>query len=407
MRMLWNESNIAGKIAWTLTWFVVNGFGADKEVEIEWKDGVRLETRDKTVRLKVGGRIHYDWAVMSQDPGIRQNLGALQDGNEPRRARIYFSGVVHEQVEFKVQYDFAGGTAKFKDVYLGLTGIPYLGKIRVGHIKEPFSLDEMTSSNHVTFLERALPNAFAPSRNAGLSISNHVKERVSWGVGVFRDSNDLGVDQGDGEFNFTGRLTGTPWQEEKGGDIVHVGLGYSYRSPSEPGFRYRQRPESHLAPRFVDTGTLRMRSAHLVGPEFAWVHGPASVQAEYIRAGLSPVAPNDNSNSNFHGYYLLGSYFLTGEQRNYRASAGQFRGIKPRRNFTIRQGGAGAWEVAVRYSSLDLNHGSVSGGRLNDFTAGLNWYLNPNARLMWNYIRAERDALGKADVFQMRLQLNF
>ena len=405
MRMLWRVNSIAGRTVLTLAWCVVSGFGAEKEVQVEWKDGVSLETRDKTVRLKAGGRIHYDWAVMSQDSGIRQSLGALRDGTEPRRARIYFSGVIQDQVEFKVQYDFAGGTTKMKDVYLGLTGIPYLGKIRVGHMKEPFSLEEMTSSNNVTFLERALPNAFAPSRNAGLLIANHVKKRVSWGAGVFLDTDDLGVDQGDGEFNFTGRLTGTPWQAEQGKDIVHLGLGYSYRSPSEPRFRYRQRPEAHLAPRFVDTGTLRMHSAHLVGPEFAWVKGPASVQAEYVRAGMKPVAPDGNAN--FHGYYLMGSYFLTGERRNYRASSGQFRGIKPKRSFNLRQGGTGAWEVAVRYSSLDLNHGAVSGGKLNDFTAGLNWYLNPNARLMWNYIRANRVAIGNADVFQMRIQVNF
>ena len=405
MRRLWKTGSIAGWMLLTLTWCSVNGLAADTEVQVEWKDGLRLETRDKTVRLRFGGRIHYDWATMSQDSGIQESLGSLQDGTEPRRARIYFSGELHEQVEFKVQYDFAGGTTKFKDVYLGLKGIPVLGKIRLGHMKEPFSLEEMTSSNNVTFLERALPNVFAPSRNTGVLISNHVKERVSWGMGVFLDTNDLGVDQGDGEFNFTGRLTGTPWHAAKGKKVVHLGLGYSHRSPSEPDFRYRQRPEAHLAPRFVDTGTLRMHSAHLVGPEFALVHGSASVQAEYIRAGLNPVT--GNATSNFHGYYLLGSYFLTGEQRNYRASAGQFRGIKPRRNFSLGQKGTGAWEVAVRYSSLDLNHGTVSGGKLDDFTAGLNWYLNPNARVMWNYIRANRESLGKAGVFQMRFQVNF
>ena len=405
MRRLWKTGSIAGWMLLTLTWCIVNGLAADTEVQVEWKDGLRLETRDKTVRLRFGGRIHYDWATMSQDSGIQESLGSLQDGTEPRRARIYFSGELHEQVEFKVQYDFAGGTTKFKDVYLGLKGIPVLGKIRLGHMKEPFSLEEMTSSNNVTFLERALPNVFAPSRNTGVLISNHVKERVSWGMGVFLDTNDLGVDQGDGEFNFTGRLTGTPWHAAKGKKVVHLGLGYSHRSPSEPDFRYRQRPEAHLAPRFVDTGTLRMHSAHLVGPEFALVHGSASVQAEYIRAGLNPVT--GNATSNFHGYYLLGSYFLTGEQRNYRASAGQFRGIKPRRNFSLGQKGTGAWEVAVRYSSLDLNHGTVSGGKLDDFTAGLNWYLNPNARVMWNYIRANRESLGKAGVFQMRFQVNF
>jgi len=116
--------SIAGGTFLTLTWCVVNGSAADKEVQVEWKDGVRLETRNKTARFRFGGRIHYDWATMSQDSGIRESLGSLQDGTEPRRARIYFSGELHEQVEFKAQYDFAGGTAKFKDVYLGLKGIP-------------------------------------------------------------------------------------------------------------------------------------------------------------------------------------------------------------------------------------------------------------------------------------------
>ena len=142
----------------------------------------------------------------------------------------------------KIQYDFAGGTTKFKDVYLGLTEIPYLGKIRVGHMKEPFSLEEMTSSNNVTFMERALPNAFAPSRNTGLLISNHAKERVSWGVGVFRNTNDLGVSQGDGEFNFTGRLTGTPWHSEKGKKVVHVGSATAIGAPVNPVFAFVKGP---------------------------------------------------------------------------------------------------------------------------------------------------------------------
>ncbi len=405
MRMLWKNRSVTGRVVLTLTWCAANGFGADKDVQVRWKDGVRLETEDKTVRIRLGGRLHYDFAAMSQDSGVQERLGALQDGTEPRRARFYLSGVLHEQVDFKFQYDFAGGATRFKDVYLGLSRVPYLGKIRIGHMKEPFSLEEMTSSNNITFMERALPNVFAPSRNAGLLISNHAKERVNWGVGVFRNTDDSGVGQGDGEFNITGRLTGTPWHSDKSKKIVHVGLNYSYRSPSQPRFRFRQRPEAHLAPRFVDTGNLTMPSANLVGPEFTWVQGPASLQAEYLHAGLNPVT--GNGNSNFHGYYVSGSYFLTGEQRNYRVSEGRFRGIKPKRNFNSSQGGMGAWEVGLRYSSLDLNHGPVSGGRLNDFTFGLNWYLNPNARVMWNYIHANRDSIGAADIFQMRLQLNF
>lgn len=396
---------IANATILTITLLVINGFGWNKKIQVKWKDGVHLETENKTAWLKLGGRIHYDGATMSQDSGIRQSFGALEDGTEPRRARIYISGLIHEQMEFKVQYDFAGDTTKFQDVYLGLTGIPYLGKIRVGHMKEPFSLEDMTSSNNITFLERALPNAFAPSRNTGVLISNHAKKKMSWSMGVFRNTNDLGVGQRDGEFNFTGRFTGMPLHREKGRKLVHVGLSYSYRRPSEPSFRYRQRPEAHLAPRFVDTGTLIRQSGDLVGPEFALVYGPASIQAEYIRAGLNTNEPN--ANSNFHGYYAQTSYFLTGEKRNYRASGGQFRGIKPNKNFNIHNRGLGAWEVGIRHSVLNLNHSPVSGGRLSSITAGINWYLNPNARVMANYINAHQHSKGKANILQVRMQLNF
>ena len=153
-----------------------------------------------------------------------------------------------------------------------------------------------------------------------------------------------------GEFNFTGRLTGTPWRSEKGKKVVHVGLGYSYRRPSEPGFRFHQRPEAHLAPRFVDTGTLRMQSAHLLGPEFALVYGPASVQTEYVRAGLNPI--QGNPNSNFHGYYLLGSYFspASSETTVHRKVSSEDQAQEELQHPPKGNGRPGKWRFAIRRS---------------------------------------------------------
>jgi len=377
----------------------------ENDIQVRWKDSLRLETKDKKVQIRFGGRIQYDFANMSQDANIEQSLGSLQDGTEPRRARMYLSGILHKHVDFKAQYDFAGGLTKFKDVYIGLTGIPYLGKIKVGHMKEPFSLEDLTSSNNITFMERALHVGFAPSRNVGVLLSNHIEERITWAAGIFRNTDDLGIGQGDDDFNFTGRLTGTPWLSEESRQVIHLGFNFSHRSRSAASFRFRQRPEAHLTPRFVDTGTLLAQSANLVGPEFAWIQGPVSIQTEYVHASLDPVA--GTAKSNFQGYYLLGSFFLTGEQRNYRASEGRFRGVKPKNNFNISEKSMGAWELAFRYSSLDLEDKSVAGGKLHDWTVGINWYLNAHARIMWNYIRADLDTVGAADILQMRLQLNF
>ena len=80
--------------------------------------------------------------------------------------------------------------------------------------------------------------------------------------------------------------------------------------------------------------------------------------------------------------------------------------MSPRRNFDCK-GGPGAWEVAVRYARLDLDDSTVTGGTLDDFTVGLNWHLNPNVRMMLNYVRANLDGVGDSNIFQSRFQIDF
>ena len=73
----------------------------------------------------------------------------------------------------------------------------------------------------------------------------------------------------------------------------------------------------------------------------------------------------------------------------------------------IVSGAPGAWEGALRYSGLDLDDDSIAGGKLHDLTAGLNWYLNPYTRIMWNYIHADKNHVGNADMLMMRFQIIF
>lgn len=370
----------------------------------EWKDGLRLETADKSFEVQIGGRIHNDWAFMEGDDSLSTQFGEFEDGTEFRRARLSVSGLMYEKVEFKTQLDFATGSAVFRDVYLGLRKLPVIGNIRFGQFKEPFGLDELTSSNFITFMERSLANAFVPSRHTGIMVHDReLKERVSWALGVFKDTNDFGLATGDENYAVTGRITGLPWYEEDGRRLVHLGLAYSRRNTASQ-FRFRERPETHLAPRLVDTGVFPAEALNLVGAETAVVFGPAAVQAEYIRADSDTGTPLDSS---FNGFYVYGSFFLTGEHRSYRASEAAFSRIRPRKSFLSRRGGPGAWEVAVRYSKIDLDDAPIKGGELRDWTAGLNWYLNPNTRIMWNYVRADLENRGTADIFQMRFQVDF
>ena len=371
-----------------------------------WKQGLRFDTADKAFQLKVGGRIMNDWGFFAPSSEVTEGIGPLEDGTEFRRARLYVEGLLHKHVKFKAQYDFAGGEAGFKDMYIGLTKLPGVGNITFGHQKEPLGLEVQTSSKYITFLERSLSSTFAPERNTGIMFQNAVAgDKMTWAFGAFRNADGFGDSFGNGGYNYTGRITGRPWYEDKGRKVLHLGLAYRHGNPNGNRLRYRARPSAHLLPRFVDTRSFSATSSDTIGTEFAVVNGPASIQSEFI---YSSVDRPTGQRENFTSFYVQGSYFLTGEHRVYKSSAGAFDRVKPLHSFQPgEEGGRGAWEIAARYARINLNDILIQGGELRDFTFGVNWYLNPNTRFMWNYGWAERIDLGSANLFQSRFQVDF
>ncbi|RME90291.1 MAG: porin [Verrucomicrobia bacterium] len=383
-------------------------------VQFSWKDGLRFQSADgKTFKGKLGGRIMTDVAAFTESGGV----APVDAEAEFRRVRLYTSGKFNPDfpVAYKLQVDFAGSDVAFKDVYLDLPETPVVGGVKLGHFKEPMGLNELTSSKYITFMERATPvEAFAPSRNLGVAVGDAVgQERMTWSLGAFTD---VRMEAGDhdatlsGDYRITGRLTALPWYDEASGGarLLHVGLSGSFVDPENDTVRYRSRPEAHLAPRLVDTGGIAADHSYLLGAEAALVLGPLSLQGEYLQSWVETPAGRDPS---FFGAYGQVSYFLTGEHRVYDRGKAEFGRVKPKANFSPHGGGWGAWEAAVRYSYLDLNDAGVNGGRLSDVSAGLNWYLNPNMRIMFNYVFADAGDRGTADgelhAFMARFQVDF
>jgi phosphate-selective porin OprO/OprP len=120
----------------------------------------------------------------------------------------------------------------------------------------------------------------------------------------------------------------------------------------------------------------------------------------------------------FDGGYLQASYFLTGENMTYVRRAAAFTRVTPYENFVNLPGerthcGLGAWQVAARYSWVDLNDQGVHGGHLDESTLGLNWYLNPNMHYAFNYCYTRVVGLGaggateSANGFGFRMTMNF
>ena len=398
-----------------------------EDFRVFWKDGLRFESRDGDFKMRLGGRIFYDMAWFDQDGRLENSLGDEQDGVGFRTARINLQGDIYRDFFFRFEYDLAGekGPSGFTDTYMGVRNVPYAGRLTLGHFKEPFGLEELTNTSYTTFMELALPSAFDPARNAGVMLNNTLGETgaewLTWAVGAFRNTDNWpSVDDSDEDQGWavTGRVTGLPWYAEKGRKLLHLGAAYSHRNPDGATInRYQIQPisEARLAAfRWVTTeGFPRFRlqdaradDVDLFGAESALVLGPFSVQGEYTHARVETTF---DSTEDFDGFYVLASYFLTGESRAYEPGIGTFGRVRPARDFTLR-GGPGAWEVAARFSRIDLNSGGVRGGRQDNITVGLNWYLNANMRWMVNYVLAdiEHDLYsGDMDILQTRFQVDF
>lgn len=381
-----------------------------------FKNGFNLETVDGAFKLVVGALTQVDWNVSDPGSAVKQKfkLTGTSTGVEFRRARLSLGGLVYGNIDFKFEYDFAeqsGGQPSFKDVYIGMSKIPVVQYVRVGHFKEPFSLEALTPDTYTTFQERATMNAFnQPDRNTGVAVMpTFFDQRMTFAAGGFRATDNFGNGFGSNSpYDVAARLTGLPLYEA-GQTLLHLGLSYShkFRHGSTDPVSVASRPEAHLFPvNLVNTGSIISDGADLLNPEVALVSGPFSVQGEYTWALVEQI---DHTNPTFGGGYLEASYFLTGESRasSYKMASGAFDRVIPRNNFSIDGTRWGAWQVAARFSRLDLGSEDVDGGALDDVTFGVNWYLNPVTRVTANYVWAHRESLDDSNVVQGRFQLAF
>ena len=377
--------------------------------ELFWDKGLRWYSADERLKFKFGGKWMLDFTTASGSD-LERDLGIdLGDSLRCRRVRPYIAGEFDDRFAFKIEADFARQGTTLIDAYVQFRKIPSIGNITVGHIKEPFGLERLTSSASTTFLERSLSNTLVPTRAWGVMANDHAMDsRMTWSLGVFKDTDDQcsGSGRMGNACAITGRVTFLPMYEDKGRRLVHLGLGYSLRRPSDR-VKFRSRPEARFVDILTDTQDIDADSVQLLGSEIAWVEGPFSMQAEYVATLVNTA---DAGRLCLNGFYVQASYLLTGEHRPYNRSLGVFSGVRPKHNF--RENGWGAWEVAARYSFLDLNANNlpVSARRMQDLTLGLNWYLNQNVRIGWNYIHSRvdgSDTSAAANIALMRIQIAF
>ncbi len=347
------------------------------------------------------GRLQTDFHFFSGGSATQAALAkTFKDGNEVRRARIGMKGELSKNIVYKVEYDFNSSKSDLTDTYLELKGLGS-GDLKIGHFKEPFGFNELTSSRFVTFLERSLPTlSFAPSRNVGVMYEGH-DEATTWQVGVFRDSDKSGSSKATGQsWSATGRFVYRPWFEDEGEKLLHLGVAYSLRR-TDGGHTFKAEPENHFLGSFFSYAAPTLDSYNLVGLEGAWVNGPVHVSGEYMTTALSDQTSFEPT---LKGWYVQTGWFLTGEHRGYKTSAAAFERVKTKTN--ALDDGAGAWEIAARVSRVDFS-AATPGNQLDDVSFALNWYLNSYTRMMLDYTTANWDANDTTNIVALRVAFDF
>lgn len=420
--------------------------GSDLKMSTSWNNGLELATKNKDFRVHIGGRTQFDAGWFSVDPNVYSQAGGFNsptpglgnvygDGVDFRRARLRIDGTMYEVIDWAAEYDLensvvVSGAARAvpapTDLWWQIKELPFLQNIKIGNQKEAMGFEHMVSSRFLPFMERSfnqdafyggLFNGFLPGITCLGVLGDD--EMGTYNIGLFKPTNNpFGFNTGDGDYSLTGRMTRLLWWEDDGRQLLHVGLslrqatavstnvGAGSANPFRSHtFRTRDAIRTGLSANWPTPAnvTLFGDDEQTANGELVMVNGSFTLQAEYLvnalqDARLAPTDPLGNT-ATYHGGYIQCLYFLTGESDHYNKKTGFFERVKPAENFFLVRNndggncfGRGAWQIGARYNYLDLNDNGLNGGILHNGTLGLNWFLNPNSKVQWNYMATYRDA---------------
>ncbi len=383
-------------------------------------------------RMQVGSQYNFINEVL---PATGSNLpNEWNSGATLRRARLGVEGTFFKLWDYKFEYDFSRGNGSvasgITDAFARLN-VTKPFSIKAGSFKEPFSLEEAASNRYLTFIERHMSvNSFVDNPNTyktGIGI-NYAVPRFQFGLAFQTEpigswsaastsvnaAGNVNRNNGSGDSGWEGigRITGRPWMEDET-RFLHVGISAGHTvvntqyqadgtinvGPNQTGggggMAFVAFPGTNVdRTNMLNTGNLsvgnkgapgsrRIDSYDRFGAEGWLVHGPFSVQGEYLRTNINGLGYDDE---HFTGYYGFASYFLTGESKAYHVKNGAANRIKPRQNFQWNGSGWGAWEVAAGYDYINLNSGVIRGGQADMVRFALNWYPHPNIKIQNNII---------------------
>jgi phosphate-selective porin OprO and OprP len=410
------------------------------------KDGrLTFESEDKAFKARIGGLFQIDFGFYSIDPYAQKLLpdSGLQQGSDFRRARLRSDGNFYTYMEWVFEMDFSRASDErvdiitspdpnviFNNVFVGMHNIPYLGTVRVGHIKEELSFYSASSGRNIPFMERpsvwdAIEDPYLFSN--GITISNtYFEDHVYSWVGLFQTNTRTGAfaASNTAELAFDVRLCLMPFYDEESNHWMNLGSTGSIRAnPADLLGANKGLPvaisnvaplvragSSFQVPNLINSQKIFTRDGtELYTLCFNYANGPFSMGGQYNGQFLSNSYTGGLPNSNgtlpanvkpvgdlyFDGYSIEMLCFLTkGDHRGINKMDPMYAQVIPVKNFSFGHGkgeeGSGAWEIGTKFdfikSQFEVPNAKPRGGYLSSVTLGLNWYLNPNALVMTNYV---------------------
>ena len=362
-----------------------------------------------TMRAGVG--ILYEFAGYSQDKQSKQQF-TLDPDFKLRDFRFLLKGSfpsLKRNVTWStgIMYDAPTSSWLFRETGV-MFEVPKLwGYFFIGRTKEGFSLNKVMVGYAGWTIERFTMNdATVPILADGIKwLGYSPKHGFLWNLGWYTDVFSHSQSFSSYSNQAVARVAWLPIHSEAEGTLLHLGANFRYGTPENDQLQIRSRPEAFPAPYFVDTGKFAATATRMAGYEAYYRVGPWLLGSEYW---FQLVSSPSTGNPVFRGGDIVTTWILTGETRPYNTVGGYFKAVTPSR--PVFDGGPGAWELVLRFSSIDLNSGTLHGGKFWRFTPNLNWYLSREVRWSFTYGYGQLDRFdlrGNTQFFQTRLQLQF
>ncbi len=390
-------------------------------ISASYKDGILFESGDKKNSMQVNGRLHFDSRTYDYSESNDTNPGGSSTSNkisssgadtfDIRRARIGAKVKFGDYYSGEVVFNGVGSTPILDIAYANVAWWKPV-QFRVGQFKMPFSLEQLTSSNNIDFIERSFVDAYIPAKEIGAMVHGEPTKGLTYALAMSNGSNAAETDNRVDNKDIIGRVTANFAELMDNKDMVlHAGLAYAKGDiPKSAGLGGNRSTEARGATFFTapvadsnavggDASIDRQR----LGGEAVVAYGPVKFQGQYLTTNYDFSANSNSYDVDVKTWYAEALWTLTGESHADRYKAGAFGALKPKNDFNPETFSGGAWEIGARYSKFDASDMDVPGltttsgsitkssgfNEAKALTAGIKFVANPHVRFMLDYVKTD------------------